>query len=239
MKRTEGGTALFSSYRDTAEEIMGDLMQLRGLQLVIIFKPVFSDGSCEEVSYKTGPFPHFQSVRKWLLSFIDHFQLDFEQEKEIRECRIASSEAVSYDPRDVMVLHPMRPEFASQEALDLILAVAGDCQSNSIGPFLWKAIFQVEMDDGIPLTTIAVSEPFAERGDIPRWCTPFLQYFQRQAKAKNIQYELEYEEIIAKRRHNFGEDGEYLLDASLDPEKGARAFLGDILHSIIAASNVR
>jgi hypothetical protein len=218
---------------------MGELIQLR-LQLVMLFKPIFFDGSYDEVEISFGPFANRQALKKWHLAFIGYFQEGFEQEPEIDECTIPSSDVQPYDPREV-IFYPQDPWLAAQEALDLMLfCMPRAYEDDSAGPFLWRALARLTMQGySLPVDIPAVSGPFRSTKDITAWCTQLNDAIKGKISHLGVvSFEFQCEEIVRECQHEFSEE-EYLFNAERDPTKEGEDFFSSLMRDMIATRNVR
>lgn len=239
---SEGGTAPFFIYKQfvPGKAIMGNLIQLRGYQLVISFLPTYHDGRYEKVVSKIGPFSLLDYLESWLLSFVDCFQAEFVQEGSIVSCPISSVEKEPFDPRDV-VLYPDDPLLMAKDAVDMLVHFGRHFLTDSDKPFLWTATIRLRMETGIyPMDAFVVSGPFEAQEEIPGWCVQFFQSLRAKAsEVKNVECKITDEGIISESQHEFGRDDEYVLNARNDPEEEAREFFCEVIRDLIATCNVR
>jgi len=225
---------------------MGDLLYLKGIQLVMVFLPIFPNGQYDQFAIKIGPFRNRSALDKWAEQYLDSFQRAIEKCKEIAECVKPKLEIETYNPDDIAVFSPKDPNVMCREILEVMVFTNSKeyLEANS-GYIFWEAIVRFELcEPKSRIETEVCFGPFDNVNIMSAWWGKFIRGIHQQAsRIRGVKFKaLKGWQARKREEEFFSGEQEYINFADiefLNPRVEGKIFCSEMVQDLIYDYNSR
>lgn len=224
---------------------MGDLIYFRGIQIIMVFSPVFESGKYDQLFIKVGPFWKDNSLNTWKNRFLDAFQKELEKCNEISDCAKPKESIESYDSSDPAVFHPQNPEVMCKEIFEvMVYSNSREYLESTVEYVFWEAIIRFDLRKPKSFLETEISfGPFENVNDLSAWWGKFTRGVRRQAsRIKGVKFKTLKGGLARKRIGEFceceEEEGTDFSDIKfLNPRQEGMVFCSEIIQDLIYIIN--
>ncbi|MDD5489401.1 MAG: hypothetical protein PHP25_01825 [Candidatus Moranbacteria bacterium] len=224
---------------------MGDLVYLRGIQLVLVFLPIFESGQYDRLFIKVGPFWRENSLNAWKNRFLDAFEKKLEECEEISDCAKHADSLEAYDPSDLSVFQPKNPEAICEDIFEaMVFANSKEYLEGTVEYVFWEAIIRFDLQSPESFLETEVSfGPFESVDVLSAWWGRFTRGVRRQAsRIKGVKFKTLKGGLARKRMGEFcecdEEEGYNYFDIKfLNPRQEGRVFCSEMVQDLVYIIN--